>query len=529
MATGFTDFSEYAADALPSDWTLRFDAVAGDVLIADSVDGATGGKTLRIAKPPPSTSAYVGASWDDIDADADRDDIELVCRFRFIATTGNLTRQELNLFSRGSGTSLSNSNFYAAGASRSAAPYRRLTKRLAGSRVTLDGGGDLIANNEWVWMRVRAEGTAIKAKHWLDSESEPAGWDYEVTDSDISAAGFCGFVSGAFTTGQNDNVEIDVFGYGTGGDPAPKSAGSDETAPTLTSPSGTQTGATTADLSVSTDEANGVLYWVVTQSATTPSIAQVQAGQDHAGAAGADSGSQSVSTTGTQNAGATGLTAETTYYAHFQHTDAASNDSAVVTSASFTTAAVPLYPPQGSVTISDVTPGVTTAEVAYNYDDSDQTGFEYRINEGAPAAIGASPATITGLTAATDYDAPGLQVRAVNAEGAGAWSTSFPFSTQAEPPAEVKGISVQLYDGSTEQASVTGIHALWWDSEDPAGTPTYQTTTASTDSAGVLTLDLDAVTTLELTNVGFLLLWKPDAVAQDSLAFSGQLAVVDIG
>lgn len=527
MATGFTDFSGYTTGELPSDWSLRFDAVAGDILVAE-VSGATGGKTLRIAKPPPSSSGYVGASWGAIDALPDRADVELVCRFRFIATGGNLTRQESTLFVRGSGTGVNSSYLYGAGASRSAAPYRRLTKRTNGSRTTLGGGGDLLDNNVWAWARVRAEGTSIKSKHWLDSESEPAGWDVEVTDSDITTAGFCGFVSGVFTTGQNDNVEIDVFGYGTGGDPAPKSAGSDETAPILTSPSGTQAGATTADLAVTTDEGNGTLYWVVTESDTSPSVAQVQAGQDHTGAAAADSGSQSVSTTGTQNAGATGLTAETTYYAHFQHTDAASNDSAVVTSASFTTAAVPLDPPQGTVTISDVTPGVTDAEVAYNYDDSDQTGFEYRINEGAPSAIGSSPATITGLTAATDYDAPGLQVRAVNGEGAGAWSAAFPFSTQAEPPAEVKGVSIQLYDGSTEQASISGIHALWWDSEDPAGTPTYQTTTASTDSAGVLTLDLDAVTTLELTNVGFLLLWKPDAVAQDSLAFSGQLAVVDI-
>lgn len=527
MATGFTDFSEYTAGALPSDWTLRFNAVAGQILVAE-VSGATGGKTLRIARAPNSPTAYVGASWDDIDADPDRDDVELVCKFRFIAITGNLAGQESTLFVRGSGTGLTNSYLYGAGATRSVSPYRRLTKRTNGSRATLGGGGDLIDNNVWVWARVRANGTSIKSKLWLDSESEPAGWDVEVTDSGITTAGFCGFVSGAFTTEQNDNVEVDVFGYGTNGDTAPKTGSADETAPTLTTPSATQTGATTADLAVTTDEGNGTLYWVVTQSATSPSIAQVQAGQDHTGTTGADSGSQSVSTTGTQTAGATGLTAETTYYAHFQHTDAASNDSAVVTSASFTTSAVPLDPPLGVASVVGVIASTTTAEVTYSYSASDQTGFEYRINDGAPAAIGASPATITGLTAATDYDAPGLQVRAVNAQGAGAWSTAFPFSTQAEPPAEVKGVSIQLYDGSTEQASITGVHALWWDTEDPTGAPTYETTTASTDSVGVLTLDLDASTSLELSGTGFLLLWKPETTVQDSPAFAGRMAIVDI-
>lgn len=45
--------------------------------------------------------------------------------------------------------------------------------------------------------------------------------------------------------------------------------------------------------------------------------------------------------------------------------------------------------PQGVVTISNVTPGSTTAEVTYSYNAADQTGFEYRINNGTAASIGA--------------------------------------------------------------------------------------------------------------------------------------------
>lgn len=114
----------------------------------------------------------------------------------------------------------------------------------------------------------------------------------------------------------------------------------DTTAPTLTSAAGTATieGATG---SVSTDEGNGTLYAVVTTSATAPSVAQIQAGQDHTGTAaafavGGGSG-QTVSGTGTQNVSATGLDADTEYYWHFQHQDAAANDSTVVTSSSFAT------------------------------------------------------------------------------------------------------------------------------------------------------------------------------------------------
>jgi hypothetical protein len=115
----------------------------------------------------------------------------------------------------------------------------------------------------------------------------------------------------------------------------------DATAPTLSSPTGTQTGQTTASLSVSTNEGNGTLYWVVDTSATPPSAAQVKAGQDNGGAAADDAGSQAVSTTGVQSitGGATGLTAATGYYAYYMHEDANGNQSSVAASSQFTTAA----------------------------------------------------------------------------------------------------------------------------------------------------------------------------------------------
>lgn len=85
-------------------------------------------------------------------------------------------------------------------------------------------------------------------------------------------------------------------------------------------------------------------------------------------------------------------------------------------------------PPQGTVTISDVNPGETSAVVTYSYDDTDQTGFEYRLDGGTAASLGASPATISGLTASTEYD---LEVRAINANGAGSWSAVATFTTDA--------------------------------------------------------------------------------------------------
>ena len=138
----------------------------------------------------------------------------------------------------------------------------------------------------------------------------------------------------AIGTGWVDGAWIEA-GWASGA----WASGGDVTAPSLSSAAGSAAGATNANGSVSTDEGSGTLYWVVTESATTPSVAQIQAGQDHLGGAADDAGSQAVSATGSQNVFAGGLTASTTYYFHFQQEDAATNDSTAVSSASFNTTA----------------------------------------------------------------------------------------------------------------------------------------------------------------------------------------------
>lgn len=119
------------------------------------------------------------------------------------------------------------------------------------------------------------------------------------------------------------------------------------TIPLLSSPSGVQTGATTADLSVVTDIPAGTLYWIVSISSTPPSAAQIKAGQDSSGSAAADADSVAVEFVGTQSASANGLTASTTYYAHFLQT-ATVSDSQTATSASFTTDISPVLAISGT-------------------------------------------------------------------------------------------------------------------------------------------------------------------------------------
>ena len=128
---------------------------------------------------------------------------------------------------------------------------------------------------------------------------------------------------------------------------------SDTTPPTLTSPVGTATGATTATIGATTDEGNGTLYGVVTTNSTAPTATQVKAGQNSSGSAALFAGSTSVSSTGAKTISATGLTASTSYYAHLMHEDAAGNKSSVVSSAQFTTDAAPLV--MGALSVTDRT------------------------------------------------------------------------------------------------------------------------------------------------------------------------------
>ena len=66
----------------------------------------------------------------------------------------------------------------------------------------------------------------------------------------------------------------------------------DSTAPTLTSASVTAVGTTTGTGNVTTNEGNGTLYSIISTSATAPSATQIQAGQNHTGAAAVWSGNR---------------------------------------------------------------------------------------------------------------------------------------------------------------------------------------------------------------------------------------------
>lgn len=115
---------------------------------------------------------------------------------------------------------------------------------------------------------------------------------------------------------------------------------SDTVAPTLSAATDAANGSGAMTGGVSTNEANGTLYYFVSTSSTSPTAAALKAGT---GAAAF--GNQPVTATGAQNISASGLAASTAYFTYYLHADAAGNDSAVVAADGFTTAAASGGPP----------------------------------------------------------------------------------------------------------------------------------------------------------------------------------------
>jgi hypothetical protein len=106
-------------------------------------------------------------------------------------------------------------------------------------------------------------------------------------------------------------------------------------AATLTNPTVTPTGLTSATLVVTSNQASGTCYVVVTASVTKPSAAQIEAGQDNAGDPALYASSQVAATTNTFTATDIVRGGPRQLFVHFGQKNAGTEQSTVVTAASF--------------------------------------------------------------------------------------------------------------------------------------------------------------------------------------------------
>ncbi len=165
------------------------------------------------------------------------------------------------------------------------------------------------------------------------------------------------------------------------------------------------------------------------------------------------------------------------------------------------------------------------------YFSGDLTPFSYAITSGtlpAGLSLNASTGVISG-TPTTPTSAVNIVVTATDSGSNAASTNSFSVTITAAVVV-VRGVEVVLHDRATlnQRANVTGITARWWDSPTAEGAPLLKTDLASTDASGLLTLDLDAVTSLAVGGTGYLVLYKAGAGPDTDLHFAGRWAVSDI-
>ena len=284
-----------------------------------------------------------------------------------------------------------------------------------------------------------------------------------------SIAFFCGCVwSRDLTLAERDLLQSDpyaVFRKGAG----------DATAPTLTSPTATATGATTASGSVSTTEGNGTLYYLATINASEDA-ATVKAGS-----------SQAVSASGEQPVTVTGLTASTSYYLHFVHTDAAANDSAVSTSGQFTTAATNTSPSFTGPNIADIsgTEGVALipVDVSTRFSDA-ESGLTFSAIGSWPAGVTVSSAGVISGTPTTTGTYASLQVRATAAGSLTADSNAFMITVAAPAVAAVAVTEPLKNNTGMVLASQSGVRVAVLQAADLVSV--FETSGLTTNASGVL-------------------------------------------
>ena len=207
MAQYFTDFSEYTAGSQPSDFTERWDTAAVTATV-ETVSGAAGGVALRFV----SGGGPAAISWDEIDSDSDRDDVEILTRIRRTTSTG---LNSMGVLARAVNLEATRTGYFS-----TISVSLKTDRYLNGGYSSFSDTSFAASIEVWYYVRARFNGTNVKLKAWSgDLVDEPSDWGIETTNSDISGAGWVGFFN--FNSGT---VEYDFLGVGTNGDTAPSSA-----------------------------------------------------------------------------------------------------------------------------------------------------------------------------------------------------------------------------------------------------------------------------------------------------------------
>jgi len=203
----FTNWSEYDLGTAPDDWTYLY--ITHDVETV-SEEGALGGVIRR--DTPLGTGAGI-ATWDR--AGAAKADVEVLVKLKMNSDTNFGQSVVLRANNHAEAGSFTAYEFVARQKTR--IRLFRLTSSTAQTYVTDGSSVTALADGAYAWMRCRVNGTTLTGKFWGDGNSEPASWQFSVTDENL-ASGALGLRVQAAAGAARD---CDYFSYALDGGTAP--------------------------------------------------------------------------------------------------------------------------------------------------------------------------------------------------------------------------------------------------------------------------------------------------------------------
>jgi hypothetical protein len=170
------------------------------------------------------TTDWCALTQDSVTSDGDNDDVDLLA----VVNIASLGSRRYPLIGRGSGADESATHYAVALLTSNIRIYYCSGSDAPVYITGAEGSISISVGNDY-WLRLRINGTAVKAKIWSGAAGdEPGGagsdsnWNVSTTDSTISGTGWAGpAVYGVNTVGFQTWKQL---GVGTNGDTAPSSA-----------------------------------------------------------------------------------------------------------------------------------------------------------------------------------------------------------------------------------------------------------------------------------------------------------------
>lgn len=203
----FTDFSENDIDAFPAGFSLFVEDSDDDSVwsVKEDLTGV-GGKVLSVIGGTVTENLNSIIKWDAIDSDPDRNNADMLIK---IKRTGRGISNGPVIRTQSHTNALTGYCGFVTGASNATPQLRRFVNSSSGD--LLDNDTMDMASDTWYYLRFNVDGSSLKVKQWLASESEPGTWNLDLVDALVEDIGAIGLMHL-----RASEVFFDIFSVATG-------------------------------------------------------------------------------------------------------------------------------------------------------------------------------------------------------------------------------------------------------------------------------------------------------------------------